>query len=103
MLCSAFVESLAEFLPPWYFEILLVSSCGLEKFGSSNNLFYTGASERMNKWKQMFFLESMCAYAVCGVWRVSVYAVCDVWCVCIYTVCDVYIECVYMLCVVYRV
>lgn len=66
MLCSAFVESLAEFLPPWYFEVLIVSSCSLKKFGSSSsNLFYIGASERMNKQKQMFFLESMCVHMLC--------------------------------------
>lgn len=60
MLCSAFMESMAEFLPPWYSEVFVLSSCGLENFGSSNSLFYIGASKRMKKLKQMFFLECVC-------------------------------------------
>lgn len=63
MLCPTFMESVAEFLPLWYFEVLILSSCGLENFGSSNSLFYIGASKRMKKIKtEIFFLE--CVYYV---------------------------------------
>lgn len=54
MLCPTFMESVAEFLPLWYFEVLILSSCGLENFGSSNSLFYIGASKRMKKLKQRY-------------------------------------------------